>query len=142
MVSLLAESDAPGCNRLAREVRLVDGLDRVEIMDLVDKKPVRAVEGVHFGFSFNVPEPGGSHQQPGRDRPAGNRPDPRRLQELVLASSAGWTSRTAKQGVTWVHRDAPLMELGGLTANLPRGQPNPERLHEDHQAVGQKSIRG
>ena len=28
-------------------------------------------------------------------------------------------------GVTWVTADAPLMELGGLTANLPRSQPNP-----------------
>ncbi len=28
-------------------------------------------------------------------------------------------------GVTWVTADAPLMELGGLTANLPRGQSNP-----------------
>ena len=29
-------------------------------------------------------------------------------------------------GVTWVTADAPLMELGGLTANLPRSQPNPD----------------
>jgi hypothetical protein len=28
-------------------------------------------------------------------------------------------------GVTWSTADAPLMELGGLTANLPRSQPDP-----------------
>jgi alpha-mannosidase len=31
----------------------------------------------------------------------------------------------SKQGVTWSTADAPLMELGGLTANLPRGQSDP-----------------
>jgi alpha-mannosidase len=31
----------------------------------------------------------------------------------------------ARYGVTWVTADAPLVELGGLTANLPRSQPNP-----------------
>ena len=38
VASLLVESDAPGCNKLTREIRLVDGLDRVEIMDTMDKK--------------------------------------------------------------------------------------------------------
>jgi alpha-mannosidase len=32
----------------------------------------------------------------------------------------------ATLGVTWSTADAPLMELGGLTANLPRSQPDPE----------------
>ena len=30
-----------------------------------------------------------------------------------------------KYGVTWATADAPLVEIGGLTANLPRSQPNP-----------------
>ena len=55
--SLAVESDAPGCKRLLREVRVIDSLDRVEIIDMVDKMPVRAIEGVHFGFAFNVPNP-------------------------------------------------------------------------------------
>ena len=55
VASLLVESDAPGCNKLLREIRLVSGLDRVEIIDTIDKKAVRSVEGVHIGFGFNVP---------------------------------------------------------------------------------------
>ncbi len=55
VASLLVESDAPGCNNLSREVRLVDGLDRVDIIDIVDKKPIRQKEGVHIGFALNVP---------------------------------------------------------------------------------------
>ena len=53
---LRIESEAPGCNRLTREVRVVDGLDWVDITDIIDKKAVREKEGVHFGFAFNVPQ--------------------------------------------------------------------------------------
>ena len=125
VVSLVAESDAPGCNRLAREVRLVDGLDRVEIIDLVDKKAVRSVEGVHFGFSFNIPDPQvhinspGTIGQPEIDQLPGACKNWFSVERWVDISGAN-------QGVTWSSSDAPLMELGGLTANLPRSQPNPD----------------
>ena len=125
VVSLVAESDAPGCNRLAREVRLVDGLDRVEIVDLVDKKAVRSVEGVHFGFSFNLPDPQvhinspGTIGQPEVDQLPGACKNWFCVERWVDISNP-------VRGVTWATADAPLMELGGLTANLPRGQPDPD----------------
>jgi hypothetical protein len=37
-----------------REVRVVDGLDQVDIVNNVDKTAVRAKEAVHLGFAFNV----------------------------------------------------------------------------------------
>jgi hypothetical protein len=124
VVSLMAESGAPGCNRLAREVRLVDGLDRVELIDLVDKQAVRAVEGVHFGFEFNVPDPVVRINSPG----AVGQPE----KDQIPGSCKNWFSverwvdiSNQKYGVTWSTVDAPLVEIGGLTANLPRGQPNP-----------------
>jgi len=124
VVSLVAESDAPGCNRLAREVRLVDGVDRVEISDLIDKKPIRSVEGVHLGFSFNVPDPTvhinspGAIGQPEKDQLPGACKNWFCVERWVDISDAD-------RGVTWTTADAPLMEMGGLTANLPRSQPNP-----------------
>ena len=124
VVSLVAESAAPGCNRLAREVRLVDGRDRVEIADLIDKQAVRSVEGVHLGFRFNVPEPvvhinsPGTIGEPEKDQLAGACKNWFCVERWVDISNA-------KLGVTWATADAPLMELGGLTANLPRSQPNP-----------------
>ena len=124
VVSLVAESDAPGCNHLAREVRLVDGLDRVEISDLLDKQAVRSIEGVHLGFSFNIPNPAVHINSPGTI----GEPD---KDQLVGAcknwySVERWTDiSNEKLGVTWATADAPLMEMGGLTANLPRGQRNP-----------------
>ena len=89
VASLLVESDAPGCNRLVREVRLVDGLDRIDILNVVDKKPVRTVEGVHFGFAFNVPTPQVRINSPGGSRPARERPDSGRMQELVFRRALG-----------------------------------------------------
>ena len=125
VVSLVAESDAPGCHRLVREVRLVDGLDRVEVSDLVDKQAVRSVEGVHLGFSFNVPDPvvhinsPGTIVEPEKDQLPGACKNWFSVERWVDISDA-------TLGVTWSTADAPLMELGGLTANLPRSQPDPE----------------
>lgn len=124
VASLLVESDAPGCNKLWREVRLVDGMDRVEIVDRVDKKPVRSVEGVHFGFEFNVPDPQVHVNSPG----AVGEPE----KDQIPGACKNWFSverwvdvSNKKYGVTWATADAPLAEIGGLTANLPRSQPNP-----------------
>jgi alpha-mannosidase len=124
LASLVAESDAPGCQKLVREVRVVDGLDRVEIIDSLDKKRVRAVEGVHFGFSFNVPSPEVRINSPG----AVVRPE----QDQLPGACKNWFSverwvdiSNKDYGVTWITADAPLVEIGGLTANLPRTQPNP-----------------
>jgi hypothetical protein len=124
VVSLVAESDAPGCNRLTREVRLVDGMDRVEVSDLIDKQPVRTVEGVHLGFSFNVPDPvvhvnsPGTIVEPEKDQLTGACKNWFSVERWVDISDAD-------RGVTWSTADAPLMEMGGLTANLPRSQPDP-----------------
>ena len=56
VASLRVESEAPGCIRLDREIRVVNGLDRVEIVNMLDKKAVREKESVHLGFAFNVPQ--------------------------------------------------------------------------------------
>ena len=56
VASLQIESDAPGCVKLSREIRVIDGLDRVDIVNVIDKKPVREKEGVHLGYAFNVPD--------------------------------------------------------------------------------------
>ncbi|MCH5375938.1 MAG: hypothetical protein JJ992_18365, partial [Planctomycetes bacterium] len=63
VASLLVESDAPGCHKLSREVRVVAGGDFVELLDTVDKKRLEAAsyhapegkESVNFAFPFHVP---------------------------------------------------------------------------------------
>jgi len=125
VASLLIESDAPGCKRLLREVRVVDGLDYVEIINTVDKLPVRAKEGIHFGFGFNVPD-GTARLDVGW---AAVRPE----QDQIPASCKNWFSvqrwvdiSNDRFGVTWSPVDAPLVEVGGITANLIGSQTNPD----------------
>ena len=81
LASLLVESQAPGCRKLLREVRVVDGLDRVEMIDRVDKLPIRSPEGVHFAFSFNVPGAGPREQRrwPSSSRKRTRFPGPAKL---------------------------------------------------------------
>ncbi len=125
VASLLIESDAPGCKSLSREVRVVDGLDYVEIIDTVDKLPIRAKEGVHFGFGFNVPD-GTVRMDVGW---AVVRPE----LDQIPAACKNWFSvqrwvdiSNDRFGVTWAPVDAPLVEVGGITANLLGSQINPD----------------
>lgn len=50
-VSLLSE--APGANSLERIITLFSDTDEISLENIVDKKPVRTKESVHFGFPFN-----------------------------------------------------------------------------------------
>lgn len=117
VASLLVESAAPGCRRLRREVRLITGLDRVELINTIDKLPVRSKEGLHFGYGFDVPggtvrmDVGWAVVRPELDQ--------------IPAACKNWFSvqrwvdiSNDKFGVTWAPIDAPLVEVGGITANL------------------------
>jgi len=118
VASLLIVSDAPGCKKLTREVRLVEGIERVDIINVVDKLKIRKKEGVHFGFAFNVP--GGVMRM---DIPwAVARPE---ADQLPGACKNWFTVQrwidisNHKHGVTWATVDAPLVEVGSITAETP-----------------------
>ncbi|MGO8925696.1 MAG: polysaccharide lyase family protein [Limisphaerales bacterium] len=125
VASLLIESEAPSCRRLVREVRVVDGLDRVELIDEVDKLLVRTPEGLHFGFEFNVPgavvriNSPLAVVEPEADQLPGACKNWFSVERWVDVANADY-------GVTWATVDAPLVEMGGLTANLLRSQPDPK----------------
>jgi alpha-mannosidase len=139
VASLLIESDAPGCKKLTREVRLVAGLDRVEIINIVDKNRAEVrgkagdrqharnegKEGVHFGFAFNVPD--GVMRM---DLPwAVARPEADQLPGACKNwfTVQRWVDVSNDQyGVTWSPLDAPLVEVGAITANLLGSQTNPK----------------
>jgi len=125
VASLLVKSDAPGCNHLTREIRVVDGLDRVDLINVVDKKAIRAKEGVHFGFGFNVPD-GTLRMDVGS---AVIRPNV----DQLPAACKNWFSvqrwadiSNNKYGVTWATVDAPLVEVGAIRGNLVGSQPDPK----------------
>jgi alpha-mannosidase len=133
VASLLIESDAPGCNRLWREIRLAAGQDYAEIINTLDKQRIVAAdyrakngkESLNFGFPFAVP--GG---QVRLEVPFGViRPD---LDQIPSACKNWFTvGRWAdvaneKFGITWITLDAPLVQVGDLTANLLNSQSDPE----------------
>ena len=117
VASLEITSDAPGCNRLVRQIRVISGLDRVEISNVVDKKAIRQKEGVHFGFGFLVPNAvvrmdiPWTVVQPEKDQLPGACKNWFTVQRFVDVSND-------QCGVTWATLDAPMVEIGGLTANI------------------------
>jgi hypothetical protein len=133
MASLVIESDAPGCNKLRRELRLVAGQDYIEIIDLVDKAKLQAKdykspqgkESLNFAFPFNVADgkmlvdlPLGA-MQPEKDQ--------------IPSACKNWLTvgrwvdlSNQERGITWVTLDAPLIQVGGLTARLLNSQTDPE----------------
>lgn len=133
VATLRVESEAPGCHRLIRDIRLVAGADHVELLNTVDKQRLVArsyfdkdgKESVNFAFPFDLPE-GRVHL----DIPFGTiRPD----EDQMPSACRNWLTvgrwadvSNGRFGVTWVTLDAPLLQIGGLTANLLNSQTNPE----------------
>ena len=116
MASLLVESDAPGCEGLSREIRVIAGLDRVDIINIVDKTNVYDPEGVHFAFPFNVPDgvmrmdTPWAVVRPEADQLPGSCKNYFTVQRWVDVSNQDF-------GVTWATVDAPLIEIGSITCD-------------------------
>ena len=114
--SVVVTSDAPGCRKLVREVRVIAGLNRVDISDMVYKEKVYDQEGVHFAFPFNVPD-GVMRMdipwavvRPEVDQLPGSCKNYFTVQRWVDVSNDAY-------GVTWATVDAPLIEIGAITAD-------------------------
>ena len=143
VATLRIESDAPGCNKLTRKIRLTAGADYLEIINIVDKKraamnpnPGKGGPGgdwaqrggkksVQFAFPFNVQE-----GQVRMDVPlAVMRPETDQLAGACKnwMPVGRWIDVANKDhGVTWATLDAPLVEIGEISARLPGSQRNPE----------------
>ena len=118
VVSLLVEADAPGAKHYSSEIRLVEGIDRVDLIVNIDKKSVREKEGVHIAFPFSVPEGqlrydvANSIVRPEADQLPGACKNFFSVQSWVDISNREY-------GVTWATTNAPLIEIGGITAEQP-----------------------
>ena len=139
VASLLIESEAPACNKLTREVRLLAGQGHVELVNIVDKKRAAispkpgdrdlaqkvGKESVNFAFPFQVTDgivqmdvPYGV-MQPEKDQLSGS------CKNWLAAGR--WADISNRQtGVALITLDAPLVEVGGITANMLGFQSNPE----------------
>jgi hypothetical protein len=118
VVSLLVEADAPGAKRYSAEIRLVEGIDRLDLITNIDKLPVRDKEAVHIAFPFAVP--GGQLRydvanalvRPETDQLVGACKNFFSVQSWVDISNSDY-------GVTWASPNAPLVEIGAITAEQP-----------------------
>jgi len=138
LAELKVESKAPGVEKLVRNIRLVNGFDYIEMTNILDKLPaeldphpgdyswanLHGKESLNFGFPFHVKE--GTMRldipmaimQPEKDQIPGS------CKNWLEAGS--WADVSNKDhGITWVTLDAPLVEVGGITATLLGGQSNP-----------------
>jgi alpha-mannosidase len=129
VASLRVTSDAPGCHTLSREIRLSCGSDCVEIFNLVDKQRLIAKsyiapegkESLNFAFAFHVPD--GEIKM---DVPFGVfRPETEQIPSACKnwLTVGTWADIANKDfGVTWITLDAPLVQVGHLSANLLNSQ--------------------
>jgi hypothetical protein len=133
VASLIIESEAPGCHKLRRELRVVAGQDYVELINLVDKARLQAKnyhakegkESVNFAFPFKVPDGELLFDVPlGAMHPEAEQMPSACKNWLTVGRWADVSNR--ERGVTWVTLDAPLIEVGGLTARLLNSQTNPD----------------
>jgi alpha-mannosidase len=113
--SLLVEADAPGCKNYSFEVRVLDGINRVDIINRFDKEGIRTKEGVHISYPFNVPQ-----GQLRYDVANGIvRPEEDQLPGACknFFSAQSWVDVSNDQrGITWATPDVPLIEIGAITA--------------------------
>ncbi len=117
VASLVIESEAPGCRMLTRVLRVVEGQQWVDVIDVPDRQQVRTPEGVHFGFALNVP--GGAMRmdipwaviQPEKDQLPGACKNYFSVGRWVDVSNADY-------GVTVAVPDTPLVEVGGITTDV------------------------
>ena len=136
--SLLIESGAVGCNKLTREVRLYAGQEQIELINILDKKRAEinpnpgdwkfaqkgGKESVNFAFPFMVQNgvvkldvPYGV-MQPEKDQ------IPSACKNWL--TSGRWADvSNDNTGIELVTLDAPLFEVGGITAVMLGSQTNP-----------------
>ena len=116
--SFLVQGEAPGCRSYSSEIRMMTGLNRVDIVTTMDKISVREKEGMHIAFPFAVP--GGQLRYDVAD--AIVRPEKDQLEgacKNFFSVNSFVDISNEERGITWATPDAPLIEIGRITAESP-----------------------
>jgi len=122
--SIQFKSVPPGTNGLLSEVRSFRTLNKIEILNNIDKKKVFEKENIRFAFPFNIKNPvnrmdlAWSVIQPEKDQLEGANKNYFTLQRWIDISDE-------KRGITLATIDAPFVEIGGMNAEdwiKPEGQ--------------------
>ncbi|AZB20584.1 glycoside hydrolase [Chryseobacterium indologenes] len=106
-------SEAPGARKLERMITITAGSDEIALENIVDKKPVRTKEAVHFGFPFNpdfkniTVDAGYGNMKYLTDQLPGSNMDYWYSRRWVDASSA-------QKGIQWMMLETPLIEAATM----------------------------
>lgn len=148
VATIRIESSAPTCKSLVRRVRLAAGMDYLELTNTIDKLPAApnphpgvggpgdefaqhgSKESIQFAFPFAVPNGKMSmdialgNMQPEVDQLPGSCKNWLPVGRWIDVSNQD-------MGVTWVTQDAPLTEIGSISATMLGSQrdPNVWRKH-------------
>jgi alpha-mannosidase len=148
VATIRIESSAPTCKSLVRRVRLAAGMDYLELTNTIDKLPAAlnphpgvggpgdefaqrgSKESIQFAFPFAVPNGKMSmdialgNMQPEVDQLPGSCKNWLPVGRWIDVSNQDL-------GVTWVTQDAPLTEIGSISATMLGSQrdPNVWRKH-------------
>jgi len=112
--SYIIKSDAPGCESLTREIITIKGINRIDIINTIDKSDILTPEGIHIVFPFNIPDGivrisnAWNYYQPGIEQLSGSNKNFFSVNRWVDVSNENY-------GITWVSVDAPLIELDRIT---------------------------
>jgi len=142
VVSVLVESSAPTCKSVSRRIRLVAGADYLELANTVDKLPAAlnphpgsggpgdefaqrgSKESIQFAYPLAVSDGkmrvdiALGNMQPEIDQLPGSCKNWLPVGRWVDVSND-------EVGVTWVTQDAPLIEVGEISATMLGSQRNP-----------------
>jgi alpha-mannosidase len=112
--SWIVKADAPGSNSFEYEIRLIAGINRVDLLYTIDKKKNYTPEAIHIAFPFNIPdgkihvENAFGYYQPGKNQIKGSCNNFYTINNYVDISNEEY-------GLTLISPDAPLIEIGKIT---------------------------
>jgi hypothetical protein len=117
LATVLVKSQAEGCNSLTSEITIYDGLENIDFKNVIDKIAILDKEGIHFGFAFDIDNP-----RVVADIPWG-------IMEVekdqLYSANRNWITlqrwldiSNKERGITWCPLDAPVFQVGNITANI------------------------
>ncbi len=104
-------SEAPGCRSLTNDISIYRGLDRIDIVNVIDKEGILEKENVRFVFPFNFSQPeismdlAMSEIHPEREQLSG-------VNKNYYSVMNGLSVGDLEHGICLTTIDAPFVELG------------------------------
>ncbi|MDX9748201.1 MAG: glycoside hydrolase family 38 C-terminal domain-containing protein [Paludibacter sp.] len=123
IVTIQINFDAPSCKSMTSEITLVEGIDKITIINTLDKVAERNKEAVHFAFPFLVPDATITYDIPtayarvNTDQIPGSNKNWYTIQRWLNIANNDF-------GIVFSSPDASMVEFGKITANLYGSQSN------------------